>query len=57
MTRLNESQKQNELNQNQFKEKYEYLDNIDQLAKQFKSHQYSANEINEKQFNSMMNYK
>lgn len=57
LSHLNELQKQNELNQNQYKEKHEYLDKLNQLAEQFKSHQYSANEINEKQFNSIMNHK
>ena len=57
LTQLNESQKQNELNKNQSKEKYEYLDKINQLAKQFKSQQDSADEINEKQFNSIMSHK
>ena len=57
LTQLNESQKQNELNKNQSKEKYEYLDKINQLAEQFKSQQDTADEINEKQFNSIMSHK
>ena len=57
LTLLDESEKQNELNQTKSKEKYEYLDKINQLAEQFKSQQDTADEINEKQFNSIMSHK